>query len=288
MEIISILLGSAVISAFVSSLFSYFADRKNNTLRHITKERKLWREKIRKISEDLEKVKFGDKKINQLLVQLEVNINSYGRVMEDDYEKDSHIWGEIEELKRINKKKKFNVHKELLIYYLSLMLKEDWERSKQEVKGYSRTLIEIIVIPIINCILGVCYSYKLDNEFKGLIDIWINTTVITLTIYVLLRYLLGMGTWKMVYKNRIKKSYVCKLVVSYILLVLIAGIVSMFLFGLLQFICPGFILFNLFLWAVCVGEFIVVYINWIDIMGKKARLARAVINARHEFLGEKH
>lgn len=155
-------------------------------------------------------------------------------------------------------------------------------------KGYSRTLIEVIVIPITNCILGVCYSYKLDNGFKGLIDIGINTIVMTLTIYVLLRYLLGMETWKMVYKNRIKKSYICKLVISYIFLVLIEGIVSMFLFGLLQFICPEFILLNLFLWAVCVGEFIVVYFNWIDIMGKKARLARAVINAIHEFLGEKH
>lgn len=64
------------------------------------------------------------------VLYLEVNINSYGKVLEDDYEKDSHIWREIEELKRIDKKKEFNVHKELLIYYLSLMLKEDWERSK--------------------------------------------------------------------------------------------------------------------------------------------------------------
>ncbi len=47
MEIISVILGSAVISAFVSSLFSYFTNRKNNTLRHITEERKTWREKIR-------------------------------------------------------------------------------------------------------------------------------------------------------------------------------------------------------------------------------------------------
>lgn len=42
---------------------------------------------------------------------------------------------------------------------------------------------------------------KSHNEAKDAL------LIITLTIYVLLRYLLGMGTWTMVYKNRIKKSY---------------------------------------------------------------------------------
>lgn len=285
-EVISAILGSAVVSTFISSLFSHFINRKNNALQHITEERRTWREKIRKISEDIEKVKFGDKKIDQLLVKLEVNINSYGKALEDDYEKDSHIWREIEELKRIDKKKEFNVHKELLIYYLSLMLKEDWERSKQEVKGYSRTLIEVIIIPIINCIIGVCYSYKLDNEFEGLIDMLINIIIVTLIIYVFLRYLLGNGTWKIVDKNRIKKSYSYKLAISYVLLTLLMSITSMFLFGLLEVFYPQFLLLNLFLWAICVGEFIVVYLDWTDIILKKARLAATVINVQHEFLGE--
>lgn len=285
-EVISAILGSAVVSTFISSLFSHFTNRKNNALQHITEERRTWREKIRKISEDLEAVEFRDKKINQLLVQLEVNINSYGKTLENNYEKDSHIWREIEEIKKIKNEEEFNLHKELLIYYLSLMLKEDWERSKQEVKGYSRTLIEVIIIPIINCIIGVCYSYKLDNEFEGLVDILINIIIVTLIIYVFLRYLLGMGTWKMVDKNHIKKSYSYKLAISYVLLTLLMSITSMFLFGLLDFLYPKFLLLNLFLWAICVGEFIVVYLDWTDIILKKVRLAETVINVRHEFLGE--
>lgn len=40
-EVISAILGSAVVSTFISSLFSHFTNRKNNALQHITEERKV-------------------------------------------------------------------------------------------------------------------------------------------------------------------------------------------------------------------------------------------------------
>lgn len=220
-------------------------------------------------------------------MQLEVNINSYGKALEDDYEKDSHIWREIEELKRIDKKKEFNVHKELLIYYLSLMLKEDWERSKQEVKGYSRTFIEVILIPIINCIMGTYYSYKLDNGFDGIVEILANTIIISVIIICIFKNLLDMLIWRNANHNRIRKTYLRKIVISYICFALITGITSMVLFGLLQFTNPNLLLQNLMIWVIGVGEFIFIYFNWIDIICKKVQLARSVIYARQKILGER-
>lgn len=285
-EVISAILGSAVVSTFISSLFSHFTNRKNNALQHITEERKVWREKIRKISEDIEKVKFGNKKINQLLVQLEVNINSFGKVLEDDYEKDSHIWKEIDELKRIDNEKEFNIHKELLIYYLSLMLKEDWERSKQEVKGYSKTLIEIIVIPVINCIMGVFYSYKLKMGIEGYINILMYTILFTLIDYSAFRYCLGMGVWKMVDKNRIKKSYSYKLVLSYIGFIIIVFLTIAILYTVLDTNCPKLVILNTISCIICIWEFVYVYLNWIDYIWKKARLVRTVVNIKQRTLIE--
>lgn len=294
-EIISAILGSAVIGSLVSSLFSHLTNRKNSTLQHITEERKIWREKIRKISEDLEEARFKDKKINRLLVQLEVNINSYGKVAKDDYEKDSHIWREIEELKRIDKEEEFNIHnkrefelhKELLIYYLSLMLKEDWERSKQEVKGYSSILIEVIIIAVVNCIMAVCYSYKIYNKVKDLTDILMNTIIITLIIYSVFRYFLGLGVSKMVDNNRIKKGYLRKLIISFLLFAIIVGLIPALMFEFLNAIYPKLIWLNFVLWVICVGEFIFIYLNWIDVILKKAWLVRTVIGVRQKFLGEK-
>lgn len=285
-EIIGAILGSAVISTLVSSLFSHFINRKNNTLQHITEERKIWREKIRKISEDLENVKFKDKKINQLLVQLEVNINSYGKVLEDDYEKDSHIWREIEELKRIDKKKEFNVHKELLIYYLSLMLKEDWERSKQEVKGYSRTLKEIFIIIFTNCILGIWYLWDFDYGLDDKFDILMNIIVVSSAIYIIFRYYCDLDIWKMIKNNRFSKTYVIRIIISYIELIVFVVVAWGLLWYFLSKNCSQFYLRNLFSCGICVGEAIFVYLNWVNSLGKKAQLARTVINARQEFLIE--
>lgn len=220
-------------------------------------------------------------------MQLEVNINSYGKVLEDDYEKDSHIWREIEEIKKIKDEGEFYLHKELLIYYLSLMLKEDWERSKQEVKGYSRTLIEVILIPIMNCIMGVYYAYKLDSGFKDVIDILMITIIVTFAIYTIYRFCCNMRMWKMVKNSRINKTYVIRILISYTEMVVIAVIVWGGLWLILSIYCSELYWLNLFSCGVVVGEVIFVYLNWVDFIGEKVRLARIVINVRQEFLGKK-
>lgn len=50
---ISILLGSAVVSTIITTIFNQYNNRKNNTLKYITEERKKWRDTIRLISEKI-------------------------------------------------------------------------------------------------------------------------------------------------------------------------------------------------------------------------------------------
>lgn len=97
MEIIIAVLGSGVLSALVTAILKNRQDDRNNSLNYITEERKNWREKLRTIAKQIQSCEYGDKKINKYLLQLELNINAYGRYDEYNYFEDGHIWKIIDE-----------------------------------------------------------------------------------------------------------------------------------------------------------------------------------------------
>ena len=282
--IIGVILGSLVISSVVGALFGYITNKRNSALTHITTEREKWREKVRKISENIEKAEFQGKKkrnINRYLVQLEVNINPYGKRMENDYARDSHIWAEIENIRQVKNKKEFNEHKELLIYYLSLMLKEDWERSKREVKGYSRTLFELPVILFLNCSIGAYYAYKLGSSY---IDTEICVIAVSVMVYFLLRYVQQFGEGRIVSDNRIRKLYYFEVFTSYIVMIFVSAIISFFLSMFLKTFYSEFVLMNLWTVVMCGGECLYICFAGINWGFKRTFLAEAVLGARQKIL----
>ena len=126
-----IFLASAVIAALITSLFTYFQNQKSSNLQYITDERRKWRESVRDIYESLSNSHcYSDVVI--LLAKLKTRINPYGRYS-GKYVDDSHIWDAIRKLE--HSELDFEKNKVLLLDYLSLLLKGDWDRSKQEIKG---------------------------------------------------------------------------------------------------------------------------------------------------------
>ncbi|KAF1307564.1 hypothetical protein [Streptococcus sanguinis] len=118
------------IGTIVSTIFSFIKSTKRNQLDYITKERSEWRKGIRKIivkllGSDLDKKKNA---VNQLKTQL----NPYGfrrnyKYGKDYYMADGHIWDELEDFD-------FSENRiQRIVQYLVLLLKFDWERSKDEV-----------------------------------------------------------------------------------------------------------------------------------------------------------
>ena len=90
---ISILLGSAVVSTIITTIFNQYNNRKNNTLKYITEERKKWRDTIRLISEKIQACEFSgqdEKNIEKYLVELELNINSCGWGNKKDIKEDAY------------------------------------------------------------------------------------------------------------------------------------------------------------------------------------------------------
>ena len=148
MKILISILGTSAIAALVTAVFSFLQNKKNNSLSYITEERKIWRERIREIAAGIENSKYRGKKkedINQYLTKLEMNINPYGRTAHADYMHDGNIWIAIENVQNSDGEEEFVKNKRLLLNYISLMLKMDWERSKEEIKGINKTSSSIIL-----------------------------------------------------------------------------------------------------------------------------------------------
>lgn len=137
-NILKILLASGVIANLVTSIFNLTQGFHKDKIDNVIKERKSWREKIRSIAAKIQGSCKCD--IKNVLSELKVRLNAYGIESESDYKKDTHIWGIVRKMENTDYNQKeysedFEVDKKFLVEYLSLLLKYDWERSKNEVFG---------------------------------------------------------------------------------------------------------------------------------------------------------
>lgn len=148
-QIVSIV--SAVgISAIVSAIITFVQNNKKNNLDFVTKERSEWRKKLKEILSELS----DENKKDCAIIKLKSEINPYGKNMEFKntkpyYMKDGHIWALLDG--------EDDVDVEVLKFYIELLLKFDWERSKNEVrfqpiKGINRVMNFLLFFSSLYCI----------------------------------------------------------------------------------------------------------------------------------------
>lgn len=173
MELLGIILSSAVISALVS----YISNSQNNQLKYITSERSGWRKEIKDIAGNLVDCKKYKGKAKRLLQDLKLRINAYGRRPDSQYPedicldcfKDEHIWKEID---AIEKGEDFKEHRNRLNHYLGLLLKFDWERSKREAKAAKKCWgLGIVYLLVIIIYVVLKQNLSLISEENRIIDI---------------------------------------------------------------------------------------------------------------------
>ena len=160
-NVLATVLTSSVVAGVISSLVAYFQFHNNNKFVYISNERKAWRSDIRRIAEEIEAAT-GYEDIRKPLVELKVRINAYGKNT-DDVKKDSHIWKVIERLQKQNDD--FDEAKQLLILYLSTLLKMDWERSKEEIKGNTYKIVLYFVTLATEIVY--CYIYLVELKISS-------------------------------------------------------------------------------------------------------------------------
>lgn len=137
-NIIKLLLSSSVLAALVTVIFKGNRDSKNNNIDYVNTEKSKWRDAVRTIALALPSAR--DEELISLLESIPVYLNPYGQYSENNKLEDKHIWDILDNID--NLLKSTSEEKELLIRhriselreYLLLLLKYDWERSKQEVK----------------------------------------------------------------------------------------------------------------------------------------------------------
>lgn len=176
-QIVSIV--SAVgISAIVSAIITFVQNNKKNNLDFVTKERSEWRKKLKEILSELS----DDNKKNRAIIKLKSEINPYGKNMEFKntkpyYMKDGHIWALLDGEDVVDVEK--------LAFYIELLLKFDWERSKSEVRFRPIKAIN----QVMQCLLFFSSIYCIFVDFpNSSIDILhvINFSMSTIAVILIL------------------------------------------------------------------------------------------------------
>lgn len=158
-QIVSII--SAVgISTIISAIIAFVQNNKKNNLDFVTKERSEWRKKLKEILSELS----DDTKKESAIIKLKSEINPYGKDMElkntkPYYMKEGHIWDLLDGEKEVDF--------ERLAFYIELLLKFDWERSKSEVrfrptKAMNRVINFLLFFSSLYCIYIVSVNYQSD------------------------------------------------------------------------------------------------------------------------------
>lgn len=287
---ISVLLGSAVVSTIITAIFNQYNNRKNNSLKYITKERKAWREKIRSIAEKMQMCEFrgkGKKDIEKYLVELELNINSYGRGNIGSDKEDAYIWNEIDEIREVDNEEYFKRHKELLIYYISLMLKEDWDRSKNEVIGFSQMFVEVLSIILINLGLAYFYLYIGKYAFTTYIVTLVKVVIYTVAIYAVFKVIQALADmFSIQLRKNIYLLFWYKLTIVLLLIFCIDALIIVYSFILLNKEFPNEKLMNLITVMVYYLESVKIFWNWFTRNLRKLTLSQQLIYNRERILKE--
>ncbi|MBX9075493.1 hypothetical protein HCG65_02885 [Streptococcus anginosus] len=155
------LISALGIGAILSAIFTFMQSNKRNRLDYITKERSEWRRQLKQILVDL----IDDSKKETAIAQLKSQINPYGR--NGDFKgtkayfmREGHIWDLLED-------DTSEIDNEKLSFYVELLLKYDWERSKNEIKyQVSNFLYSLFRWSLI--ILSIYLVYK-DTSNKDLL-----------------------------------------------------------------------------------------------------------------------
>lgn len=189
-QIISIF--SAVgVSTIIGTIFTFAQFNKKNNLEYITQERAKWREDLRKILVDIEDAS----ERADAIIRLKGQLNPYGKNIDFKgtktyFMQEGHIWDLLEkDVSEIDYGK--------LSFYIELLLKYDWERSKDEIKyqvsnpfyNLFRWLLIILSIylvykdtsldfPKFEKILGSVSSLLFKNSLKPFVSLFYEVNIL--------------------------------------------------------------------------------------------------------------
>lgn len=178
------LFSSSVLATIITASITFYNFHRKSLIENITSDRKLWRTEIKEIADKLSETD-DYTTICQLISKLEIRINIYGLGKNENYLKDNHIWSLIEKIRQCPANMNaLKVQKKKLIRCIATLLKYDWERSKDEVRGntYYRIILLsyllsfsigffTILVATKDELIPLSYYYNFDY------DLWNDTSI---------------------------------------------------------------------------------------------------------------
>lgn len=138
-NILNIILSSAVIV----SIISFYKWNQTKKLERITDKRGEWRNDLRQLAIDiLDNNDLNEDRILLSKLKLRINTKGFGLIWAKQKTKDEqnsyflhdgYMWEIIDHIEKTNNTEKRNSYKLLLINAISLLIKYDWDRSKNEI-----------------------------------------------------------------------------------------------------------------------------------------------------------
>ncbi len=154
----AVILGSTVVAAFVTAIFTRKSYEDSVSLKYITEERASWREKVKELVSELSEAvhlptlnRERIKKVRKISSYLKLSLNPNPKEILD-----SKIIKCLEQLcidPRYSKVKEIEK-------LTSLLLKYDWERAKREAKG---SISPLVLILICTSLIWIIFSYILKD-----------------------------------------------------------------------------------------------------------------------------
>lgn len=180
------LLNLVLSSAVIVAIINLFIQNRNNKLQYITNYRSKWREQLRKSVANLEKSSRYDDKCRQIFTKIKINLNSYGYCADGNYPddsklnimKDQHIWKTLHMVEQGDID--FEDGKKRLQDYISLLLKFDWERRKEEASSDTSLIISVFLYWG-SVLIGI--MFRTDFYVNGKFNVAITKIMIVLLLY---------------------------------------------------------------------------------------------------------
>lgn len=201
--LLTVVLSSTVIGGIISSLVMIILNRRSDYIENITKERKIWREEMRRICKDLSEAN-SEKSVFRLLEELKPRINANG-IGTNHVLDDSYLWQFID---RIEKDRKNCLNeKGKIISLISCLLKYDWEKSKEEIRGDRQLKLLIVSLMISFTYFTLIYFLRIDvGNLKGE-EVYLNYCIIfTTSVVVYITILSYANSWKSARKRMFNHS----------------------------------------------------------------------------------
>ena len=175
-DIIVIVFSSTLLAATVTSIFNLLTNKRKESIENIVKERKTWRDEMRKISLSISKSR-DIPELQIALSELKVRINAYGLAHNSIFA-DSHIWEQIfitESMESISSEE-FVYLKQKFVSLISCLLKYDWERAKAEIKGSMQTKVVYMSLIISYLLYSLRWFYNFNIECGKIMNFLSYTT----------------------------------------------------------------------------------------------------------------